>query len=90
MPQAKTILIVDDDHELIDGLRSLLERQGHRVIQAHDGHQGKQAIYNQRPDLVIEAGETPAEPTTVVDWSQGAPEVLRLGAGDPDRFEDRS
>ncbi|CAB4696985.1 MAG: threonylcarbamoyl-AMP synthase [Actinobacteria bacterium] len=38
-------------------------------------------------DLVIEAGETPAEPTTVVDWSSGAPEVLRRGAGDPDRFE---
>jgi len=38
-------------------------------------------------DLVIEAGETPAEPTTVVDWSEGAPEVLRVGAGDPSRFE---
>ncbi len=38
-------------------------------------------------DLVIEAGETPAEPTTVVDWSSGAPEVIRRGAGDPDRFE---
>jgi tRNA threonylcarbamoyl adenosine modification protein (Sua5/YciO/YrdC/YwlC family) len=37
-------------------------------------------------DLVIEAGETPAEPTTVVDWSEGAPEVLRQGAGDPTRF----
>lgn len=37
-------------------------------------------------DLVIEAGETPAEPTTVVDWSEGAPEVLRHGAGDPTRF----
>ncbi|MBB6626958.1 threonylcarbamoyl-AMP synthase [Nocardioides sp. KIGAM211] len=38
-------------------------------------------------DLVIEAGETIAEPTTVVDWSSGAPEVVRRGAGDPDRFE---
>ena len=37
-------------------------------------------------DLVVEAGETPAEPTTVVDWSEGAPEVIRRGAGDPDRF----
>jgi DNA-binding response OmpR family regulator len=46
-------LIVDDDRELVDGLRAVLERQGYRVIQAHDGHQGKQAIYNQRPDLVI-------------------------------------
>lgn len=37
-------------------------------------------------DIVVEAGETPAEPTTVVDWSEGAPEVTRRGAGDPDRF----
>ncbi|MDO9496329.1 MAG: L-threonylcarbamoyladenylate synthase, partial [Nocardioides sp.] len=37
-------------------------------------------------DLVIEAGDTSAEPTTVVDWSSGVPEVVRRGAGDPDRF----
>lgn len=38
-------------------------------------------------DIVIETGEdTPAEPTTVVDWSSGAPEIVRRGAGDPDRF----
>jgi DNA-binding response OmpR family regulator len=49
----KTILIVDDDRELSDGLRFVLERQGFRVIQASDGVQGKTAIYNQRPDLVI-------------------------------------
>ncbi|HUR55791.1 MAG TPA: response regulator [Gemmataceae bacterium] len=49
----KLILIVDDDRELVDGLRAVLERQGYQVVQAHDGHQGKQAIYNQHPDLVI-------------------------------------
>ena len=49
----KLILIVDDDRELVDGLRAVLERQGYQVMQAHDGHQGKQAIYNQHPDLVI-------------------------------------
>ena len=38
-------------------------------------------------DLVVEAGETLAEPTTVVDWSEGYPEVVRVGAGDPSRFE---
>ena len=38
-------------------------------------------------DVVIDAGETPHEPTTVVDWSEGYPEVVRLGAGDPSRFE---
>ena len=53
MADTKTILIVDDDMELSDGLRVVLERQGYRVIQARDGHQGKQQIYQQRPDLVI-------------------------------------
>ena len=53
MAEQKTILLVDDDRELIDGLRTLLEKQGYRVIQANDGHQAKSVIYNQKPDLVI-------------------------------------
>ena len=53
MAEQKLILVVDDDRELVDAMRTVLERQGYKVIQAHDGHQGKQAIYNQRPDLVI-------------------------------------
>jgi tRNA threonylcarbamoyl adenosine modification protein (Sua5/YciO/YrdC/YwlC family) len=38
-------------------------------------------------DVVVEAGETLAEPTTVIDWSEGYPDVVRVGAGDPTRFE---
>ena len=38
-------------------------------------------------DVVVEAGETPAQPTTVIDWSEGYPDVVRVGAGDPSRFE---
>ena len=38
-------------------------------------------------DVVVEAGETAGEPTTVVDWSEGYPEIVRVGAGDADRFE---
>jgi DNA-binding response OmpR family regulator len=53
MADQKTILIVDDDYELSDGLRTVLERQGFRVLQARDGQQGKQVIYQHRPDLVI-------------------------------------
>ena len=53
MAEQKLILVVDDDRELVDAMRTVLERQGFKVIQAHDGHQGQQAIYNQRPDLVV-------------------------------------
>jgi tRNA threonylcarbamoyl adenosine modification protein (Sua5/YciO/YrdC/YwlC family) len=38
-------------------------------------------------DAVLDSGECGVEPTTVVDFSSGAPEILRYGAGDPSRFE---
>jgi DNA-binding response OmpR family regulator len=53
MSDKKTILIVDDDRELVEALRAVLEKQGFNVIQAHDGHQGKQLIYAHKPNLVI-------------------------------------
>jgi DNA-binding response OmpR family regulator len=53
MADTKTILVVDDDQELSDGLRLILEKNGYRVIQARDGQQGKQMVYQHRPDLVI-------------------------------------
>jgi DNA-binding response OmpR family regulator len=53
MANPKTILVVDDDYELSDGLRIVLERQGHRVLQARDGQQGKQMVYQHHPDLLI-------------------------------------
>lgn len=37
-------------------------------------------------DAVVDGGDVGAAPSTVVDWSSGAPEVVRVGAGDPDRF----
>lgn len=37
-------------------------------------------------DAVVDAGDCGTEPTTVVDWSDGYPEVVRVGAGDPARF----
>jgi DNA-binding response OmpR family regulator len=49
----KVILLVDDDRELNDGLRSLLEKRGHRVMQAFDGVQAKEMVHRQRPNLMI-------------------------------------
>ncbi|NGM13300.1 L-threonylcarbamoyladenylate synthase [Verrucosispora sioxanthis] len=37
-------------------------------------------------DAVIDAGDCGTEPTTVVDFSDGEPEIVRVGAGDPGRF----
>ena len=37
-------------------------------------------------DLVIDSGECGTEPTTVVDFSDGQAELVRIGAGDAGRF----
>ncbi len=37
-------------------------------------------------DAVVDAGDCGTEPTTVVDFSEGEPEIVRVGAGDPERF----
>ena len=37
-------------------------------------------------DAVIDSGEAGLEPTTVVDFSDGYPEITRVGAGDPTDF----
>ena len=38
-------------------------------------------------DAVLDSGDCGTEPTTVVDFSDGAAEILRRGAGDLTRFE---
>jgi tRNA threonylcarbamoyl adenosine modification protein (Sua5/YciO/YrdC/YwlC family) len=38
-------------------------------------------------DAVIDSGDCGTIPTTVVDYSSGEPEIIRLGAGDPSRFD---
>ncbi|NKY40016.1 L-threonylcarbamoyladenylate synthase [Cellulomonas septica] len=37
-------------------------------------------------DAVVDAGDCGTVPTTVVDWTEDAPEVVRVGAGDASRF----
>ena len=51
-----------------------------------DGWTVKEELDHQL-DAVLDSGECGQEPTTVVDFSEGYPEVTRVGAGDPSRFE---
>ena len=50
---AETILIVDDDHKLVDLVRQYLEREGYRVLEAYDGRQALELARRQHPDLMI-------------------------------------
>ena len=53
MAAAKTILLIDDDPEVLAALRAGLERQGYRVVTASDGNQGLAAAERDGPDLVV-------------------------------------
>lgn len=44
-------------------------------------------ILEHQVDLVIDGGYCGLEPTTVVDMTEGVPEVVRKGEGDPSPFE---
>jgi len=49
----KKILIVEDEIELADATKALLESEGYAVITAHDGAEGYQAARREKPDLVL-------------------------------------
>jgi tRNA threonylcarbamoyl adenosine modification protein (Sua5/YciO/YrdC/YwlC family) len=51
-----------------------------------DGWQIKEEL-DHVVDAVVDGGERGSAPTTVVDAADGVPEVVRVGAGDPSRFE---
>ncbi len=47
------VLIVDDSATVRVGLRGLVERMGHSVIEAEDGSEGLKSYAQDRPDLVL-------------------------------------
>jgi DNA-binding response OmpR family regulator len=54
-PAAKRqrILLVDDDHEIVESVRFALEANGYEVLIARDGNQGLSMAEREDPDLVI-------------------------------------
>lgn len=52
-PLAKSILVADDEADVRDILRSILEPAGYAVTDAADGAQALQAVHAKAPDLVI-------------------------------------
>lgn len=49
----KTILVVDDDADLVDALSIVLESAGYNVLRAGSREQGREMASKQRPDLAI-------------------------------------
>ena len=49
----KYVLIVDDDPDLVETVCMMLEDKGYEVGKAYDGVEGKEAIKERRPDLLV-------------------------------------
>ncbi len=49
----KKILLVDDDAEIIESMRTILESKGYTVMVARDGSQGIAVAERENPNLVI-------------------------------------
>lgn len=50
---SKTVLIADDEPNIVISLEFLLEQAGYQVLVAHDGQEALEAIERQPPDLVL-------------------------------------
>ena len=49
----KYVLIVDDDPDLVETVCMMLEDKGYEVGKAYDGLEGKEAINERHPDLLV-------------------------------------
>nr|WP_042186404.1 L-threonylcarbamoyladenylate synthase [Kibdelosporangium sp. MJ126-NF4]CTQ91518.1 Hypothetical YciO protein, TsaC/YrdC paralog [Kibdelosporangium sp. MJ126-NF4] len=93
-PKKKTVGVRIPDHQVVQALLAelgepllsstlLLPDQDEPMTQ---GWEIKERLDNVI-DAVIDSGECGTVPTTVIDFSQGEPEIVRAGAGDVSRFE---
>ncbi|NBW87587.1 MAG: response regulator [Planctomycetia bacterium] len=49
----KRILLVDDDAEILESMRTVLESRGYEILTARDGNQGLVMAEGEEPDLVV-------------------------------------
>src|SRR4051794_19292698 len=52
-PHQKVILLVDDDSEIIESMRAVLESKGYRILVARDGNAGLTIAERENPDLIV-------------------------------------
>lgn len=52
-PSQRVILLVDDDTEIIESMRTVLENKGFRILVARDGNAGLTVAERENPDLLV-------------------------------------
>jgi len=53
MSSGQKILVIDDDKDMVEALKIILEGESYKVKAAFDGKQGLEIIRKERPDLII-------------------------------------
>lgn len=51
--ETKRVLLVDDDAEIVESMRTVLESRGYQILVARDGNQGLAMAESEDPDLVV-------------------------------------
>ncbi len=93
-PKKKTVGVRIPDHRVVS---ALLAEMGEPLLSSTlilpgdeepmtQAWEIKEALDHQ-VDAVIDSGDVVPEPTTVIDFSSGVPEIVRRGAGDTALFE---
>jgi len=87
------ILVIDDEEQIRQLLRIMLEKDGYGVIDAADGEDGLQLFRRERPDLVITDLIMPKKDglSTIMELKQEFPAVKIIavsggGAIEPKRY----
>lgn len=51
--RGRKVLLVDDDIEILESMRTVLESRGYEILVARDGNQGLAMAESEEPDLVV-------------------------------------
>jgi two-component system, OmpR family, alkaline phosphatase synthesis response regulator PhoP len=53
MTEKKTILVIDDDPDIVETVQMILSSKGYNIISASSGRQGIELLRTTRPDLIL-------------------------------------
>ena len=90
MAVRKTVLLVDDDADILSAMRTMIERKGYRVVTASDGNMGLAVAEREAPDLVVVDMMMPRKSGFLVleklkSRPEGGPRVIMITANEGSR-----
>lgn len=90
MADTKTVLLVDDDTDILGAMRTMIERKGYRVLTAADGNMGLSVAERESPHLVVVDMMMPKKSGFLVleklkSRPDGGPKIIMITANEGSR-----